>query len=256
MTLSHDVDGAGPAVVLLHSAVCDRRMWDAQWSALTAAGYRLIRCDFQGFGRTPAADRPYNDADDVLGLLDALGIEQAALVASSYGGKIALEIAARWPDRVNALALLCAGRPGHQASEELRAIGRREDELLEAGDLDAAAQLMVDTWVGPEGDAKVRDSVREMQRLAYELQLPAEEFEPVRAEVDLGRVEARCLAVSGRHDMRDFREVAAELPGLLPDARHVELPWAGHLPSMERPSEVNDLLIGFLHENVPPVAAS
>jgi pimeloyl-ACP methyl ester carboxylesterase len=113
---------------------------------------------------------------------------------------------------------------------------------------------MVDTWVGPEGDAKVRDSVREMQRRAYELQVPAEEFEPVRAEVDLGRAEARCLAVSGRHDMSDFREVAAELPGLLPDARHVELPWAGHLPSMERPSEVNDLLIGFLYENVPPAA--
>lgn len=53
------------------------------------------------------------DADDVLDLLDELGIGPVAVVGASYGGKVALEIAARWPQRVAALALVCAGMPGH-----------------------------------------------------------------------------------------------------------------------------------------------
>src|SRR3954451_3391373 len=80
MTLSHDAAGDGPALVLLHSGVCDRRMWDAQWPALIDAGYRLVRCDLRGFGETPAPDRPYSDAEDVLAVLNSLGIVQAALV--------------------------------------------------------------------------------------------------------------------------------------------------------------------------------
>lgn len=110
MTLAYDAAGDGPTLVLLQSAVCDRRMWDPHWPALVDAGYRLVRCDSRGFGRTPLPDRGHKDAEDVLDLPDALGIERAALIASSYGGRVAVEIAARRPDRVSAMALLCAGR--------------------------------------------------------------------------------------------------------------------------------------------------
>jgi 3-oxoadipate enol-lactonase len=252
MTLAHDADGAGPAVLLLHSGVCDRRMWDPQWSALLDAGYRVLRADFRGFGQTPVADRSYHDAQDVRDLLDALGIDRVALVGASYGGRIALEVAARWPDRVSALALLCAGMPGHRPSAELRAFGAREDPLLEAGDIASAVELNVATWVGPEADEATRDRVRLMQRHAFEVQLAATEEFPALdlGEADLGKVSAPCLAVSGRHDLPDFREIAARLPELLPDARHLELPWAGHLPSLERPAEVTALLVDFLGETL------
>jgi 3-oxoadipate enol-lactonase len=251
MTLSHDVAGDGPAVVLLHSGVCDRRMWDAQWPALIAAGYRLVRCDFRGFGETPAADGPCNDAEDVLELLDALGIGRAALIASSYGGRVALEIAARWPDRVSALALLCTALPGHEPTAERHSFNEREEALIEAGDIDGAVELIVDTWLGPDADDAAREAVRQMQRHAFEVQLAAEEFEPDTAEFDPAAIQAPCLILSGGHDMADFRQIAARLAGLLPDARHAELPWAGHLPSMERPAAVTSLLTGFLHEKVP-----
>jgi 3-oxoadipate enol-lactonase len=252
MTLSHDVSGDGPALVLLHSGVCDRRMWDAQWPALIDAGYRLVRCDFRGFGETPAPDRPHNDAEDVLALLDSLGIARAALVGSSYGGRIALEIAARWPDRVSALALICSALPGHEPSAELNALGKREEALIEAGDIDGATELMVETWLGPEADETAREALRRMQRLAFDLHMAAaEEFEPLEAEIDLAAIQAPCLAVSGAHDLADFRQIAARLPDLLANADHVELPWAGHLPGLERPSAVTDLLIGFLKDRVP-----
>ncbi|MDC0767975.1 alpha/beta fold hydrolase [Streptomyces sp. HD] len=252
MTLSHDVAGDGPVVVLLHSGVCDRRMWDAQWQTLIDAGYRLVRCDLRGFGGTPAPDRPHSDAEDVLELLNGLGIAQAVLVGSSYGGEVALEIAARWPDRVSAMVLLCSALPGHEPSLELGVLGEREEALLEAGDIAGATELMVDTWLGPDADDTAREAVRQMQRHAFEVQLAAaEEFEPLEAHIDLTAIVARCLAVSGRHDVADFRQIAARLPDLLANAHHVELPWAGHLPSLERPSDVADLLIEFLRQAVP-----
>jgi 3-oxoadipate enol-lactonase len=252
MTLSHDVAGDGPALVLLHSGVCDRRMWDAQWPALIDAGYRLVRCDLRGFGETPAPDRPSSDAEDVLALLNSLGIAQAALVGSSYGGQVALEIAARWPDRTSAMALICSALPGHEPSAELSALGEHEEALIEAGDIAGATELMVETWLGPDADETAREAVRKMQRHAFELQLAAaEEFEPIEAEIDLAAIQAPCLALSGAHDLADFRQIAARLPHLLANADHVELPWAGHLPSLARPSAVTDLLIGFLKEIGP-----
>ena len=251
MTLAHDVAGEGPALVLLHSGVCDRRMWDAQWPALIEAGYRVVRCDFRGFGGTPAADGPCNDAEDVLDLLDALGMGRAALIASSYGGRVALEIAARWPDRVSAMALLCSALPGHEPTAERHSFNEREEALLEAGDIAAAVELGVETLLGPDADDAAREAVRQMQRHAFEVQLAAEEFEPVTADFELSAVQAPCLVVSGGHDMADFRQIAALLAGRLTDAQQAELPWAGHLPSMERPSAVTDLLVGFLREKVP-----
>lgn len=252
MTLSHDVAGDGPVLVLLHSGVCDRRMWDAQWPALIDAGYRLVRCDLRGFGETPAPDRPHNDAEDVLDLLDGLGIARAALVGSSYGGQVALETAARRPDRVGAIALICSALPGHEPSAELRALGAREEALIEAGDVAGATELMVENWLGPDADETAREAVRQMQRHAFEVQLAAtEEFEPIKAAVDLAAIQAPCLILSGAHDLADFRQIAARLPQLLANAHHVELPWAGHLPSLERPSAVTDLLLDFLKESVP-----
>jgi 3-oxoadipate enol-lactonase len=249
MTLSHDVAGSGPTVVLLHSTVCDRRMWDPQMPVLVNAGYRVMRCDLRGFGETPMPDRPHNNAQDVTDLLDLLGIEHTALIAASGGGRVALEIAARWPQRVTSLALLCTAVAGHEPSAELRAFGDREDALLEAGDIAGATELNVDTWLGPHADEATRDKVRQMQRHAFEVQLAAvEEFEPIRAETDLSAITAPSLLIAGSHDLADFRQIAAELSAQLADARHLELAWAGHLPSLERPEALNPVLIDFLRE--------
>lgn len=249
VTLSHDVAGTGPAVLLLHSTVCDRRMWDPQVSALVGAGYQVVRCDFRGFGATPMPDRPYNNAEDVVALLDELGIERTAVVAASGGGRVALEIAARWPGRVASLGLLCTALAGHEPTAELDAFGDREDALIEAGDIAGATDLNVDAWVGPEADRATRELVRLMQRNAFDVQIAAEEeFGQIKVEPDLSAIKAPTLLVSGDHDFADFRQIAVHLTGVLADARHLELPWAGHLPNLERPDEVNGILVDFLRE--------
>jgi 3-oxoadipate enol-lactonase len=246
VTLAHDESGTGPAVLLLHSTVCDRRMWDPQLPALAAAGYRTVRCDLRGYGESPVPDEPYSDAEDVVELLDVLGIERTALVAASGGGRVGLEVAARWPSRVSALALLCTAMAGHEPSAALRAFGDREDALLDADEVDAATELNVEMWLTPDASEATRELVRAMQRHAFVVQLAAPDVAPIRAETDLSAITASTLLVSGGRDLVDFRQIAARLAAELPGARHVDLPWAGHLPSIERPDEINPILIDFL----------
>ncbi|MFH9953093.1 alpha/beta fold hydrolase [Streptomyces roseolus] len=261
MTLSHDTAGTGHrTVVLLHSGVCDRRMWDGQFQALADAGYRVVRCDLRGFGETPV-DAPHLHADDVRDLLDALGVEKAVLVGSSFGGEVALDVAVRHPDRTAALALLCAAAPvEHRPGPELRAFFAREGALLEAGDVDAATALNVDLWCGPEAGPEARALVHAMQRRAFDLQLPVPEEHEARpsgvTEDDLRGVTAPALVATGAHDVPDFRAIGDRLAELLPDARRVELAWAGHLPALERPEETLALLTGFLAGLSAPAAAA
>ena len=250
--LSHDVAGTGPALVLLHSTVCDRRMWDPQWPVLVEAGYRVVRCDFRGYGETPVPRGPHDDARDVLDLAGALGVGPVAVVGASYGGTVALKIAARWPQQVTALALVCAGMPGHEPTDALRGFWQREGELIEAGDIAGAVELNVATWLGPPASQATRERVRLMQRRAFEVQLAApEQYESAEVAVDLGAITAPALVVSGGKDLPDFRLIAARLAALLPGARPVELPWAGHLPTLERPQELSALLTAFLRNTVP-----
>lgn len=246
MPLTHDLAGTGHVAVLLHSSVCDRRMWGPQVGPLLAAGHRVLAPDFRGYGHTPPPTVPAGDAQDVRDLLDELGIASAAFVGSSYGGRIAQEFAARWPDRVTALALLCAGRAGHPPTADVRAFGELEDKLIEAGDLDGAVALNVRTWLGPAAGTETRALVAEMQRHAFEVQLAAPDVEPIRAEYDLAAVTAPTLVVSGAHDLDHFQETAEYLAAAIPGARHEALPWAGHLPSLEDPARLNPLLLEFL----------
>ena len=246
MTLAHDLEGDGPTVVLLHSSVCDRRMWDRQSTALVGAGYRVLRPDFEGFGESPAPTAPYDEADDVRGLLQTLSIDRAIVVASSMGGRVAQEFAARWPSRVTGLLLVCAATRLLAPTDDVRAFGDEEEALLEAGDVEGAVALNVRMWVGPAATAETRDFVGTMQRHAFEVQLAAGDVAADRADFDLRDVSAPTLVVSGAHDVAYFREIARLLADRIRGAEARELDWAGHLPNLEDPESFNALLLEFV----------
>ncbi|GAA1117290.1 alpha/beta hydrolase [Citricoccus alkalitolerans] len=249
--LAYDAAGSGEAILLLHASAGDRRMWDPQWPGLLDSGRCLVRCDFRGYGQSPVPTETGSDAEDVVDLLDALGVRKAAVVGASFGGGVALEIAARWPERIHALVLLCTVSPFHPPTGELNTFDEQEEALLEAGRLHEAVELNVRTWLGPEADASARDLVRRMQRQSYEVQLAAPEVAPVTAEFELSRVWARTLVVTGQQDMGYFRRAGEELAARLTDATWVDLAWAGHLPNLERPEQILALLVEFLDSDGP-----
>ena len=105
--LAYDDAGAGPAVVFSHAGIADRRMWDHQFDGL-ASDHRVIRYDWRGHGQSGAAAGRHAHHRDLLALMDALGVEHAALVGCSMGGAYAVDVALAAPRRVRALAPHCA----------------------------------------------------------------------------------------------------------------------------------------------------
>ncbi len=251
--MSHDVVGSGPPLMLLHSGVCDRRMWRPQVEALMGA-HQVVAPDLRGFGDTGLEPGGFSYVDDVVELLDHLGIGQAFVVGSSFGGKIAMQVAAAVPDRLLGLLLLCPGYPGLAQTDTAERFGDKEEELLEAGDIEGAVDLNVVTWLGPDADEATVELVRSMQRRAFDVQIPADAWpdppEPTDADIDLAAITAATLVVSGDLDMDHFRAIAVHLAEQIDIARLVTLPWAGHLPSLERPDEITSLIERFVAELV------
>ena len=98
-------------VILLHAGVADRRMWDDVVPALHNAGRKVVAPDLRGFGNRPIGHAPFSHHRDVLSLLDGLDAHQADLVGASFGGYVAMEVAAA---RARPRALAGAARPAHR----------------------------------------------------------------------------------------------------------------------------------------------
>jgi len=269
--LAYDEAGSGPAVVFVHAGVGDRRMWDHQFTAF-ARTHRVVRYDWRGHGGSADHEGPVTHHEDLLALMDGLGIERATLVGASYGGAHCADAALAAPERVEALALVCPGMSGHEWPEVfvresrkmvLAAVPHERLEVYRAGraapdpaDVAAMAQAQARFMVlGPGRDPE------DMPQEAWDLSLlmlrelfarqwsgPVLTTRPPGrpAKARLGDLAAPTLVVKGLSEPGPVREVADLYAEGVHGARLLELPDTGHLPSVERPAELTAALADFL----------
>jgi len=240
MTISHAVTGDGPDLLLVHAGVADSRMWARQVEELKSSN-RVITLDLRGYGETPLAPT-YSDAGDVLALLEELGAKDVTAVGASYGGYVVQQVASRRPELFSRLVLLCAPTDNVQPDDELRALWGEENALLETGDVDGATELTVRRWIGPEADDEARELLRVMQKRAYDVQLAAGDVDNEEWPVEPENITAPVRLITGAHDFKFFTDSAEYLADRLPNAQRLHLPWAGHLPTLERPAEALALI--------------
>jgi pimeloyl-ACP methyl ester carboxylesterase len=236
--------GSGPAVLLLHSGITDRRMWEPQIAALSDT-HRVIRYDARGYGESGPIAEPYRPYDDAVAVLDAAGADRAVVVGSSMGGATAIDMAIARADRVAALVGVGSGPRGRTPDPELRAGWDAAEEAYEAGDVERAIDLDTGMWIdrGP-----VFDQVR-----AWNAAIIARD-EDTSQELELdppavGRLdEITCpvLAIVGDRDQPFVVAGAQLLAEGVRDGHLAVLHGARHLPSLERPDEFNALLLDFL----------
>ncbi len=264
---------SGPAVVLVHGHSVDLRIWDEQAPALSAAGFRVVRYDVRGHGRSMAPPTGYTwedyaaDLGDLLERLnlegpeeESLGVDRAHVAGLSMGGGIALQFALDHPDRVLSLTLVDSALPGFTYSDEF---SRQIEELVAAVRAEGPRAAFERLWLThPLFDGLRRfpdrfQRVREMA-LAYtaadyrEGALPAG-YAP--AVIDrLNEITAPALVVVGELDIPDFRLTADVLAENLPNARQLLLPNCGHVPPLEQPDAFNDALVAFLRDVSSPAA--
>jgi 3-oxoadipate enol-lactonase len=259
-------DPAAPPIHLLHAGIADLRSWDALAPLLVAAGYRVIRHDTRGFGRTETDDVDFSERADVIAVLDAAGIGRAALVGNSMGGANAFDTAIEYPDRVVAVVGIGAGLRGydHESPPDEEAafveMEAAEEALDGASDedrserLERLLELEIHFWLNGRGQpedrvpGEVRDALTEMDRL--HLANDRIHGRPVRlAPVANDRLaDLRCpvLAIAGLLDISDVEATAAHLEEHATNARAVRLPDAAHMVGMEAPERTADLIVDFL----------
>jgi 3-oxoadipate enol-lactonase len=234
-------------VLLLHAGIGDRRMWAPQIEALSASGHHVLAPDLPGFGNSALEPGTIAYVDYAAGLLE----RPAALVGCSFGGRVALELALDRPELVERLVLIGAGLGRWDWSEAAQTGFAEEEGAIERGELAEAAASQARMWLAPNADAAVRELTEAMTLRSYEQQLPLEgEVKAVwperSAEERLGEVGVPTLVLVGSEDVADIKEMADKLAAGIPAARMATIEGAGHLPSLERPEELNWLLLEFL----------
>jgi 3-oxoadipate enol-lactonase len=247
--LYYETAGRGPAVVLVHGGLWDRRMWDDQLEAL-AAEHFVIRYDLRNYGRSDRATAPFSHVRDLRALLVGLGIDRAALVALSMGGAVTIDFALEHPDMVRALVLASSGASGYgEWSEDMRRAWKEVEEAVEAGDLERAADLELRIWTplrtDPGVDAKIRRMYMDnLQQLTLDEDLIEG---PGRPAVDrLEQIAVPTLVLVGDRDVPEMQAIADLLADRIPGARKVVMEGVDHAPNMRKPAEFNQHVLAFL----------
>jgi pimeloyl-ACP methyl ester carboxylesterase len=250
--------GSGPEVILLHSSGSSGRQWDPLVSRMHGR-FRLHAVDLHGHGGTPAwSDRRRlrleDDAALVVPLLHAAG--GAHLVGHSYGGGLALKLAAMYPSQVRSVVayepvlfrLLFDYHPRERASTEVTIAAASIRNWLERGDPQRSAQRFVDFWSGDGTWSAMAVAHREV----IAARMPAVVghfhalFNDTLARADLTRLHMPVLCLTGARTRLATRRISELLHFSMPNARHATLPETGHMGPITHAAVVTDRIARFL----------
>jgi pimeloyl-ACP methyl ester carboxylesterase len=235
-------DKSLPAVVLLHGAGFDHSTWALHSRWFAHHGYSVLAPDLPGHGRS--AGKPLSTiadmADWTVALLDAAGVGKARLVGHSMGSLIAIETAARHPDKVSGLSLI--------GTAATMTVG---PDLLKAAEANETAAIdMVSIWgLGFRGELggslapglwMHQGAQRVLQRTApgvlYSDLNACNAYQgALRAAA---QVKVPTTVILGERDMMTPAKAGKALAAAIPNARTIVLPGAGHMMMVEQPDEL------------------
>jgi pimeloyl-ACP methyl ester carboxylesterase len=250
--LFYEVKGTGPALVLIHGGQMDSRMWDDQFSVL-AKEFSVLRYDVRGYGGSFQPDQLYSDADDLAGLLDYLKVKNTHVVGLSLGGRIALDFALAYPQRVKSLTLAGPGLAGYEAPHSEEADVRMWNLVKAARD--EGPDKITELWLKDPFMAPAMEQARlvpRLQRLAREnahswLGNPVLQRSPKPlAAKRLDEIKVATLLILGNRDVPQAQATIETLEKGISGSKKVVIKGAGHMVNMEKPEEFNEALLAFL----------
>lgn len=255
--LYYEVHGDGPPLVLLMGIGYDSSLWTLAQVPALSPQFQVVLLDNRDAGRSSRANHPYriaDMADDVAGLLDALGAQRTHLLGLSMGGLIAQEFALRHPDRLDRLVLTGTGAaPARNAVDpiEIWSWVRSNDPTGEVFGRQQLVSLFSTAFLrNPDA---VRDTAEmlasnphPMDAEAYARQAHA--YLQVDSLDRLGAITAPTLVIVGEQDLLTPPWIAREVADAIPGARFEVIRGDGssHVVPIERPDDFNRLVSNFL----------
>ena len=252
--LAVEETGQGEPLVLVHGSWDDVRVWAFVDSDL-AKSFRVIAYDRRGHTGSEDGAEPgtrQDDEDDLAALIEDHGIEAAHLVANSFGGSIALGLAARRPEVV---ASLCIHEPPllslAQDDPVVAQLGEGVSsvvELIDSGDHETAARNFVEMVLGPGGWEMMSPEERDAM-IGNAGTFADEQRDPAWADADLDALAAfdrPVLFTTGDQSPPFFAAVIARLSEAMERAEVRTIAGAGHVPHLTHPEEYVSLVTGFV----------
>ncbi|WP_342130869.1 alpha/beta fold hydrolase [Hydrogenophaga sp. OTU3427] len=245
-----DGDAQAPALVLLHSLATHSELWASQrrvWCQM----FRVISVDLPGHGASPEWSDGFtlNDlADEVLSVLDGLGIEQAAVVGLSLGGMVAQALALRHGARVQALVIAHAGARTDAAVQE---IWNQRIAQFESRDMEVLSQSTLQRWFPREFAEQSPLTLAWVAGMIHATQ-PGGYISAIRAIQGLDHLDrlhtitAPTLVLAGHADAAVPPAVARQLAEQLPNAQLRLLDGTGHLGNVQAPIQFTEIVGAFL----------
>jgi pimeloyl-ACP methyl ester carboxylesterase len=253
------VEGEGPDVLLVHGFPDSNSIWRHQIPELVKAGFRVIAPDQRGFGESPM---PPNTADykidrfvdDLKGLLDAMGVRKARMVGHDWGAAVGWQMCMKHPDRIDRYAALAVGHPTAYAHggivQKLKAyyiiffqIPGFSEKLVSAGDWWLWRRMLrydpeLETWKKDLSRPGRLTASINIYRANLNLILPG----------DWPKVTMPVMGIWGEGDVALAEgQMIASKKYVTSSYRYERVAGGTHWLQIERPEQVNSLLLDFLH---------
>ena len=234
--------GQGPLILFLHGIRGRKRNWSRQVEAFSKH-FTAAAWDARGYGESDDYPGPLQFEDftnDVIRVAQHFEAQKLHLVGASMGGRIARNVALRFPERLHSLVLV-GTTPGFDAlspEDMQRFLTERRSSDPEA------ARKLVGSRARPDAIDELKDSIARVHEESYRKTLEASVTQDRRAPIENIRVPT--LVVAGDEDKVYPPAIARDMARRIPGAELVMVRGAGHLPNLERPGRFNEILADFL----------
>lgn len=255
-------DLANP-VVLIHAGFLDCRMWDEQFALLPDEGYRTIRYDQRGFGKSDIPKEKFSDIEDLADLLNFLDLKEkkVSIIGVSNGGKTAIDFALANPSRVRSLILVAPTVSGYEYSnpqeEKLWTAMEKDwqahESAIKANKIFEAVDIQVKIWASAaKGETRAKIMQIALDNSHVQIHHPTElQIEPnPPAFKRLSEISVPTLLIWGDKDVAGQITVAERVQGMIPGSKRLLIHGADHIVNLSTPDLFNRVVLKFLAQNI------
>jgi len=246
-SIFYEFSGSGPAMVLIHDGLVHREVWDAQFSYFSKK-YKVVRYDRRGYGKSSPATGKYSSLEDLNILFTQLKIDTACLIGASSGGRLAIDFALSYPQKVSSMILVGAVVGGFSYTNHFSTRGGHLPSDLKDDEKESLYYASDDPYeIYYENIAarkKIIELVKKNPVRIYGSQIIASQKTP--AYKRLNEINIPVLILCGEFDIPDVHAHAGAIHAGISNSRRIIIPKAGHLIPMEQPDLFNATVENFL----------
>ncbi len=248
--INYTVEGEGPWLTMSHSLACNLHMWDEEAKRLSKR-YKVLRYDTRGHGESGAPTGAYTLellADDLHGLLQALGVQSTHFVGLSMGGMIGQTYALKYPGMFKSLAL-CDTTSRYPA--EAAGPWAQRIKTVETQGMEPMVAPTLERWFTPPYRTAHPEVVEKVAAMIRSTPVPGfvgccHAIPKINLTARLAEIRCPALVIVGKDDPGTPVAMAEEIHQAVPGSKLVIIPSAAHLSNLEQPDAFNQALAGFL----------